>query len=147
MKSLGRDMGSYYSASANRGQERMRAWDFIFQKFGNPMFYGAINSALKKKPTANLLAIQNGAYLPPQSYPFMTSDLRYLHGLDPMSASLLVPSFLLTGLLLLNPLTGKEKTHFCSLVTALIKVVETNGNKRALSVVFHPRTLPFFPLA
>lgn len=48
----------------------------------------------------------------PKSYRFVTSDLGHLHGLDPLFASLEVPAFLLTGLLLLNSLTGKEKIHF-----------------------------------
>lgn len=52
----------------------------------------------------------------PQRYPFVTSDLEHLHGLDFVSDSPLVSSFLLTGLLLLNPLTGREKIHFLLLL-------------------------------
>lgn len=68
---------------------------------------------LKKKITENKkpAGYSKWGLFDPQSYPFVTFDPIHLHDFRLVSASPLVPAFLLTGLLLLNPLTGKEKIH------------------------------------
>lgn len=89
-------------------------WDLFSRSLEIQSFMGQLIQ-LKKQSSKSAGHTKWGLF-GPQRYPFVTSDLEHLHGLDFVSDSPLVSSFLLTGLLLLNPLTGREKIHFLLLL-------------------------------